>query len=125
MEKKVLGWQIKAFGLSALGGTLLHFLYDWTGGSILTAPFSGVNESTWEHMKLLFWPLLILARVQQKDFKEFQNLKKEQGITDEEFYHYDTPLTVKHETEALLEAGFSSVEVLNSWGATYTLKAFC
>ena len=33
-------------------------------------------------------------------------LKKEQGITDDEFYHYDTPLTVKHETEALLEAGF-------------------
>ncbi len=51
-------------------------------------------------------------------------LKKEQGITDGEFYHYDTPLTVAHETEALLEAGFSSVEVLSHWGATYTLKAF-
>jgi tRNA (cmo5U34)-methyltransferase len=50
-------------------------------------------------------------------------LKAEQGICDDEFYHYDTPLTVKHETEALLEAGFSSVEVLNHWGATYTLKA--
>ena len=50
-------------------------------------------------------------------------LKTEQGITDDEFYHYDTPLTVKHETEALLEAGFSSVEVLHNWGATYTLKA--
>ena len=50
-------------------------------------------------------------------------LKAEQGILDNEFYHYDTPLTVKHETEALLEAGFSNVEVLNHWGATYTLKA--
>lgn len=50
-------------------------------------------------------------------------LKKAQGITDNEFYHYDTPLTVMHETEALLQAGFSSVEVLNHWGATYTLKA--
>ena len=50
-------------------------------------------------------------------------LKAEQGITDDEFYHYDTPLTVKHETEALLQAGFSAVEVLNHWGATYTLKA--
>ena len=50
-------------------------------------------------------------------------LKAEQGILDEEFYHYDTPLTVKHETEALLQAGFSSVEVLNNWGATYTIKA--
>ena len=33
-------------------------------------------------------------------------LKAEQGICNDEFYHYDTPLTVKHETEALLEGGF-------------------
>ena len=51
------------------------------------------------------------------------SMKKEQGINDDEFYHYDTPLTVEHETEALLEAGFSSVEVLCHWGATYTIKA--
>ena len=50
-------------------------------------------------------------------------LKSAQGITDDAFYHYDTPLTVAHETDALLEAGFSSVEVLKSWGATYTIKA--
>ena len=50
-------------------------------------------------------------------------LKAEQGIDDDEFYHYDTPLTVKHETEALLEAGFSSVIVLKNWGATYTIKS--
>ena len=50
-------------------------------------------------------------------------LKAEQGIADLGFYHYDTPLTVKHETDALLEAGFSSVEVLKNWGATYTIRA--
>jgi len=62
-----------------------------------------------------------------EDEKAFRNelirLKKEQGIDDNEFYHYDTPLTVEHETEALLEAGFSSVEVLNNWGATFTIKS--
>jgi tRNA (cmo5U34)-methyltransferase len=55
--------------------------------------------------------------------KSLTVLKAEQGITDDEFYHYDTPLTVAHESEALLEAGFSKVEVLNSWGATFTIKA--
>ena len=50
-------------------------------------------------------------------------LKAEQGIADDEFYHYDTPLTVQHETQALKEAGFSSVAVLENWGATYTIKA--
>ena len=54
---------------------------------------------------------------------ELLRLKAEQGISDGEFYHYDTPLTVAHETQALLEAGFRRVEVLNQWGCTCTLKA--
>jgi len=54
---------------------------------------------------------------------ELLHLKAEQGIADDEFYHYDTPLTVEHETEALLEAGFSAVEVLNRWENTVTLRA--
>ena len=62
-----------------------------------------------------------------EDEQTFRNerlrLKKEQGIDDNEFYHYDTPLTVEHETEALLQAGFSSVEVLNNWGVTFIIKA--
>lgn len=56
--------------------------------------------------------------------QELIRLKQEQGIADEGFYHYDTPLTVAHEMEALTKAGFSKVEVLNSWGATHTLKAY-
>ena len=55
--------------------------------------------------------------------EEFRRLKKEQGLPEDEFYHYDTPLTVEHEQEALLAAGFSAVEVLQSWGPTYALKA--
>ena len=50
-------------------------------------------------------------------------LKKEQGLPDDVFYHYDTPLTVEHEQQALLEAGFEEVAVLKNWGATYTVKA--
>ena len=54
---------------------------------------------------------------------ELLRLKNEQGISDGEFYHYDTPLTVAHESEAFKKAGFKSVEVLKSWENTYTLKA--
>lgn len=49
-------------------------------------------------------------------------LRKTQGISDDDFYHYDTPLTVEHEAEVLRAAGFAKVEVLNHWGATYTLR---
>ena len=51
-------------------------------------------------------------------------IKRAENIADDEFYHYDTPLTIEHETEALLDAGFSDVQVLDSWGNTSTLKAY-
>ena len=50
-------------------------------------------------------------------------LKRAQGIADGELYHYDTPLTVAHECEALIEAGFATVEVVSHWGATHTIRA--
>ena len=37
------------------------------------APFSGVNESTWEHMKLLFWPMLVYAVFQSLFFRDRQD----------------------------------------------------
>lgn len=66
-------WQAAGFALATFGGTILHFIYDWTDGSILVAPFSGVNESTWEHMKLLFWPLLLFTLIQRLFSKSKRN----------------------------------------------------
>ena len=54
---------------------------------------------------------------------ELIRIKAEQGIADNEFYHYDTQLIVAHEVEALKAAGFSSVEVLHAWGATHLIQA--
>jgi hypothetical protein len=51
-------------------GTILHFLYEWTGVLFFT-PISAVNESTWEHMKILFFPMIIFACVQCYYFKEY------------------------------------------------------
>ena len=70
MKTKIGLWQLVGFAVTSLGGTLLHFLYDWLGEAVWIAPFSGVNESTWEHMKLLFWPMLAFAAVQSFFFKD-------------------------------------------------------
>ena len=45
-------------------GTLLHFTYDWSGQNPLAGIFSAQNESTWEHLKLLFFPMLLLTLIQ-------------------------------------------------------------
>lgn len=63
-------WQLVGFATTSLFGTLLHFLYDATGGALMAAPFSGVNESTFEHMKLFFWPALLFAIIESHFFKE-------------------------------------------------------
>lgn len=70
MKRSIGLWQLMGFAVTSLGGTLLHFLYDWLGKAVWIAPISGVNESTWEHMKLLFVPMFIFAVVQSFFFKE-------------------------------------------------------
>ena len=50
-------------------------------------------------------------------------MKREQNLSDDGFYHYDTPLTVEHEMEILKEAGFSRIRILKNWGATCTVEA--
>lgn len=70
MKKSFNLWQIAGFIFTGAAGVLLHFLFDWTGESLLVAPFSAVNESVWEHMKLLFFPMFLFAFVENIYFKE-------------------------------------------------------
>lgn len=64
---KTMKW--RAF-LSALvvivTGSLLHFAWEWSGRSAVAAIFAATNESTWEHLKLAFWPAIALAPFQRK-----------------------------------------------------------
>lgn len=72
MKRTVWLWSLFGFAISSLFGTLLHFLYEWTGESVYVAPFSGVNESTFEHMKLLFWPMLAYTVFQSFFFRNYE-----------------------------------------------------
>ena len=64
MRKQLFWWELAGFLFTAAAGSLLHFVYEWSGGSTLAAAFSAVNESTWEHMKLLFFPMFLFSVVQ-------------------------------------------------------------
>jgi len=60
---------------------------------------------------------------EQTHRREYLRLRREQGIADGEFYHYDTPLTVEHEMLILRMAGFDTVRICGCWGATHTILA--
>lgn len=61
--------------------------------------------------------------LEKEYFHNLTEMKKEQGLTDDAFYHYDTPLTVEHETEVLRKAGFGNIRIMKNWEATCTLVA--
>lgn len=68
MKKSFTFWQFWGFVFTSVLGTLLHFLYDISGQSIIVAPFTAINESIWEHMKLLYFPMLIWLLVEYRFF---------------------------------------------------------
>ena len=58
-KNHILKFEIFSTIFVMIVGTLLHFTYEWSGGNFLVSLFSAVNESTWEHLKLLFYPMLL------------------------------------------------------------------
>lgn len=51
-------------------GSLFHFVYDFTGQNRFVGLFVAVNESTWEHMKLMFFPMLLLTGILVPKWRE-------------------------------------------------------
>lgn len=57
-----------------LAGVFLHFAFEWSGNNTFVGLFSAINESTWEHLKLIFFPMLITLIAGYFIFKnEFPN----------------------------------------------------
>lgn len=74
MKKSISFWQMIGFIFTGVIGTLLHFLYGWSGQNPVVGAFSAVNESIWEHMKLLFVPMLIFSLIEYHRIgKEYSN----------------------------------------------------
>lgn len=63
-KEKLRKWQLAGFFFSVIIGTLLHFTYQLSGNNSVVGLFSAVNESTWEHLKLLFFPAIIFLIVE-------------------------------------------------------------
>ena len=54
-------YYILSYILVSVLGALLHFTYDWSGENKFVGLFSATNESMWEHLKLIFFPMLVLT----------------------------------------------------------------
>ncbi len=63
-KRRVLAWEIGAFGVINVVAGSLHFAFELSDFNQVVAVFGSVNESTFEHLKLYFWPALVYALVQ-------------------------------------------------------------
>lgn len=59
VNRRILIFCIAGGVFVAIAGTLGHFVYDWTGGAKWAAVLFPVNESTWEHLKLVIFPAAV------------------------------------------------------------------
>ena len=63
-------------------------------------------------------------KLEKEYFRNLETLKKEQGLADDGFYHYDTPLLAEHEMDLLEKAGFRNVRIMKKWSeSTCTVLA--
>lgn len=70
---KLLRVEIIVIIICLILGSLLHFTYQWSGKNLVVASFSAVNESVWEHLKLVFYPMLLMAIIEYFFVKETAN----------------------------------------------------
>ena len=74
MKNKFLLWEIGGFFFIGLVGTSLHFTYELNNfSSNVVAYFSAVNESTWEHLKMTFFPGLVFTLVEYTYIRDKAN----------------------------------------------------
>ena len=64
MHKFIRRKDIPYIILTILLGSVFHFLYDFSEQNPFTALFTPINESVWEHLKLLFFPLFFVTIIQ-------------------------------------------------------------
>ena len=72
-SNKLIRAQLAVILFSLILGTLLHFTYEWSSENLFVGSFSAVNESVWEHLKLVFYPMLIATIVEYFFVKDMAN----------------------------------------------------
>ncbi len=71
MNRHLLKWEIGGFFFIGLMGAALHFTFEFSNfENMVVAFFSAVNESTWEHLKMIFWPGVLFMLVEYTYVKD-------------------------------------------------------
>lgn len=62
-QKSIFKFELISTIFIMILGVILHFTYEWSNNNIIVGLFSPVNESIWEHLKLLYFPMILTTIV--------------------------------------------------------------
>ena len=64
MKRKLLSLEILGAILVITIGALFHFVFEWSNQLLPLGAIVAVNESVWEHLKLVYWPLVFYSIIE-------------------------------------------------------------
>jgi hypothetical protein len=70
-KRQIRKWELIGIAVIAGVGAVFHFAFEWSGELRPVAVFAAVNESVWEHLKLIYWPALLYAAL---EYRRVRNL---------------------------------------------------
>ncbi len=114
------GWSRKKWILvyvfTVVLGTIFHFVYGFTGENRIVGYFFPINESTWEHMKLVYFPMLLCIWIFVKSADEKWMLGNIIGtwLIPVMFYTY----------KGILGFGVMAIDILNFYIAVFAAFRF-
>ena len=80
MKRKNINPNILGFIFVSIIGTVNHFVFEWSNENVIVGIFTPINESSWEHLKLLFLPYLVFAIIQYFFFGKNKSLAFSKAI---------------------------------------------
>lgn len=109
---KLALWEIGCVIWVCVAGSMLHFAFELTDYWTPMALVAAVNESAWEHTKILFWPGLVFAIVQ---YTYTRHLHKN--------YWQGKAAALAVTVLAILALYYGYMAALDIWGGSATLQA--
>ena len=76
---------------------------------------SGLYKRIWDSLKSGGTYIECDYMIENQDeedfyFSEIARIRKEEGLSEDEFYHYDTPCTIQNQIKLFEKAGFSNIQ---------------
>ncbi|MCJ7687852.1 MAG: DUF6512 family protein [Clostridiaceae bacterium] len=74
-------WILTGIPILFFIGSFMHFLYDFTGANVIIGTIAPMNESVWEHLKMVLLPVILWWTIYYLAVGKINNIDKNKWFT--------------------------------------------